>query len=116
MQITNQARNYALKHGVHIYGLTSKWSRALVFYDVTSGTKLCTYKSYHDEIPLQKSLNYKLKTETFKAMPDDIRTSQGVQKVVDALIAHGEARKLDDDELAKARNHIIFRSTGVNVQ
>lgn len=42
MQITNQARNYAMKHGVHIYGLTSEWSRALVFYDIESVIKTIT--------------------------------------------------------------------------
>lgn len=40
MKINAQARNYALKHGIHIYGLTNEQSRALVFYDIASGTKL----------------------------------------------------------------------------
>lgn len=115
MKITAQARNYALKHGVHIYGLTNEFSRALVFYDIASDKQLCTYKSYHDEIPLQKSLNYSLTGEEFWHMPDEIRTAQGVQKAVDVLVSLERVRKLDDDELAEARNKILKRSTGVEV-
>lgn len=114
MKITNQARNYALKFGVHIYGLTSEESSALVFYDIASGTKLCTYKAYGDN-PLQKSLNYKMKPETWAAMPDDIRTAQGAQKAIDAMVATGEAKALTEDELHDARNKLIARSTGVNI-
>lgn len=114
MKITAQARNYALKHGVHIYGLTSEESKALVFYDIASGTKLCTYKAYGDN-PLGKSLNYKMKPETWRAMPDDIRTAQGVQKAIEAMIATGEAKALTEDELRDARNKLIARSTGVSI-
>lgn len=115
MKITNQARNYALKHGVHIYGLTNEHSRALVFYDIASDKKLCTYKSYSDDNPLQKSLNYALDFETFEMMPQDIRTAQGVQRAIDAMVATGTARLLDEDEIAEARNKILKRSTGVEV-
>lgn len=115
MKINAQARNYALKHGIHIYGLTNEQSRTLVFYDISSGTKLCTYKSYSDDNPLQKSLNYKMKPETWQAMPDDIRTTQGVQKAIEAMVATGTARPLDEDELADARNKILSRSTGVKI-
>lgn len=115
MKINAQARNYALKHGVHIYGLTNEQSRALIFYDIASDKKLCTYKSYSDDNPLQKSLNYSLDFETFEKLPGDIRTAQGVQKVVDLLLWSGYARKLDEDELAEARNKILKRSTGVEI-
>lgn len=115
MKINAQARNYALKHGIHIYGLTNEQSRALVFYDIASGTKLCTYKSYSDDNPLQKSLNYKMKPETWQAMPDDIRTAQGVQKAIEAMVVTGTARPLDEDKLAEARNKILSRSTGVKI-
>lgn len=115
MKINAQARNYALKHGIHIYGMTNEQSSALVFYDIASDKKLCTYKSYSDDNPLQKSLNYSLDFETFEIMPQDIRTSQGVQRAIDTLSLYGYARKLDEDELAEARNKILKRSTGVEI-
>ena len=112
MKINAQARNYALKHGIHIYGLTNEHSRALAFYDIASDKLLCTYKSYHDEIPLQKSLNYSMGFEAFDKMPKDIRTAQGIQKAIDVMLWSGYARKLDEDELAESRNKILKRSTG----
>lgn len=115
MKINAQARNYALKHGVHIYGLTNEQSRTLVFYDIASDKLLCTYKSYNDETPLQKSRNYALDFETFDKMPQDIRTAQGVQKAIEAMVATGTARLLGEDDLAEARNKILKRSTGVEI-
>lgn len=114
MKISNCARNYALKHGVHIYGLTSDDRRALVFYDIESGTKLCTYKAYGDN-RLSKSLNYKMKPETWAEMPEEIWAAMGVQKAIDAMVKHGDARKLSEDEVNDARNKQIARATGVTI-
>lgn len=114
MQITNQARNYALKHGVHVYGLRNDTMATISFYNIESDEKICSYKQAGDFYV--KHVNHTLKPEVFDRLPMDIRTTQGIQMVIGVMFCGGEVRRLNDDEIAKARNHLILRATGVNIQ